>query len=107
MRGDDESQAVCFQAVGDGQRSDGKRVGHDRRTGRAANGAEMGRNRRGGQVGTKMELRAQEDEREKQSQYADAPSVLSHVVNKMELREERLRGQALRGVWHRSCLAGR
>jgi hypothetical protein len=43
-----------------------------------------------------MELRAQEDEREKQSQYANAPSVLLHVINKMELREEWLRGQVLR-----------
>lgn len=42
-----------------------------------------------------MELRAQKDEREKQSQYADTPSVLLHVINKMELREEWLRGQVL------------
>src|SRR5579863_10615004 len=96
MIGDDESQAARFQAVGDGQRSDGNGVGNHCGTGSAANGAEMGRNRRGAQIRAEMELRAQKDEREKQSQYTDAPSVLSHVVNKMELREEWLRGQVLR-----------
>jgi hypothetical protein len=39
-----------------------------------------------------MELRAKEDEREEQSQSANSTRIL-HVVNKMELREEWLRGQ--------------
>ena len=96
MAGDDETQAARFQAVGDGQRSDRKGVCHDRGTGRAANGAEMVRGRRGAQIGAEMELRAKKHDREEQGQDVKSSSVLLHVVNRTELREERLRGQVLR-----------
>jgi hypothetical protein len=71
-------------------------MGDDRGTSHATNGAEMGRGLRGGQIGTKVELRAEEDKREEQCQDAQTTRVLVHGVNKMELRQERLRGQVLR-----------
>ena len=92
MGGDDESQAVRFQAVGDGQRSNRKGVRHHRGTGGAANRAEMGC-RIGGQVRTEMKLHAKKHGREEQGQDAESSSVLVHVINGMELKKERLRGQ--------------
>jgi hypothetical protein len=94
VNGDEERKAARFQAVGDRQRSDGKRVRHNRGAGRIANRTEM-RRRPGSQIGAEMELRAQEDDREEQSQDANSTSVFVHVVNKMELKEEWLRGQVI------------
>ena len=99
MGGDDESQASRFQAVGNGQWSDRNRVGQNGGTGRAAHGAEMVRGRREGQVGAKMELRAKEHDREEQSQDVESSSVLMHVVNRTELREEWLRGQGVKVLY--------
>jgi len=62
---DAETEAARFQAVGDGQRSDRKRVRHHRGARRAVNRAEMGRGSRpGGQIGAEMELGAKEDDRQ-------------------------------------------
>ena len=71
-------------------------MGHNRGAGRAANGTEMGVRRRV-QIGAEMELRAKKHDREEHSQDAESSGVLMHVVNRTELREERLRGQAIYG----------
>src|ERR1700730_2536606 len=49
------------------------------------------------QIGAEMELRAKKHDREEQSQDAESSSVLMHVANRTELKEERLRGQAVHG----------
>jgi hypothetical protein len=49
--------------------------------------------RRGAQIGAEMELRAKKHDREEYSQDAKSANVLVHVVNRTELREEKLRGQ--------------
>jgi hypothetical protein len=56
----------------------------------------MVRGWRGAQVCAEMKLRAEKDEREKQSQDAKPVGALVHVANRTELREEWLRGQVLR-----------
>ena len=67
-------------------------MGHNRGAGRAANRTEMGV-RSCAQIGAEMELRAKKHDREEQSQDAESSSVLMHVANRTELKEERLRGQ--------------
>jgi hypothetical protein len=66
----------------------------DCRACRGTDGANVGGRRRGRKVGTKMELRPQENDREEHRQDADALSSGLHWITKTKLRREWLRGQA-------------
>jgi hypothetical protein len=74
--------------------SQGQRLRSD---GRPCRGAQLARMRAAGhgvQIGTKVELRGQEDDAEQQSANAGPMGVAKHLSNKTKLRPEWLRGQA-------------
>lgn len=98
MDGDNETEAAHFQAVGNKQRSDGKRVGYDCGARRAANWAKMRTGRRRIHIRTKVKLCPKEHDGQEQRQCGHSRCAVMHLLIKTELRQDWLRGQAFATV---------
>jgi hypothetical protein len=59
----------------------------------------VGRGGSSAEIGAKMELRPKEDSRQEYCQDAHSPRFLMLVVNRTELREERLQGQGAKAFF--------
>jgi len=96
-----ENRGEKFKPVHDGDHGQIQSRGRDRRACRRTKLTGMRTARPGIQIGTKVELRRQEDDSQQQSTPSGLIRVSEHLYTKTKLRPEWLRGQATdRGGWH-------